>query len=117
MVDFNPFNTEDLELEITKHKNANLIRITKLNNIDLYNVKELDVEFKKFNSLGFEDLIIDLSKVKYIDSSGIGTIFNQAILLTEKGKKFYVLTPNSAVIHLFTIGGFSKWITILTELY
>ena len=78
---------EDLELEFDTFKDAFWLKIKTHCNIDLYNCKSISEKFKEKNQEKTTDWIIDLSNVKYIDSSGLGVLATQANTISKANKK------------------------------
>ncbi len=107
---------EGLALECTVYKEAFLLKITKLANIDLYNCRDISELCDEKNLEMITNWIIDMSLVKYIDSSGIGILIRQAGIINPSGKKIYILNPKSSISHIFSMKGFSKWFSIETNL-
>lgn len=107
---------EDLELEFETFKDAFLLKIKTPCNIDLYNCRSISEKFKEKNQEKTTDWILDLSNVKFIDSSGLGVLATQANIISSAKKKIYILSPKSTVSHLFTMTGFSRWFVVVNKL-
>ena len=68
---------------------------------------EGDVEIKKaIDSLlerGSKEVVLNLSKVPYVDSAGLGEIIRCFTTLRRRGGNFKLLSPNRRVTDLLTI--------------
>ncbi len=68
---------------------------------------EGDVEIKKsVDSLlesGYKKIILNLAKVPYLDSAGLGEIIRCFTTVRKKGGGFKLLSPNARIIDLLTI--------------
>lgn len=107
---------ESLALDCSFYKQAFLLKIAKPANIDLYNCRDISTLFDEKNSEKVTNWILDLSLVKYIDSSGIGILIRQAGIIQPKGFKIFILNPKPSTSHIFSMAGFSKWFSIETNL-
>ena len=77
----------DYGIEISKFKNYVLITFINYQKLDLYNARDLVDVFKVQNENGSEDLLIDMSPINYIDSSGLGSLATQGMYLSKKKQK------------------------------
>jgi anti-sigma B factor antagonist len=68
---------------------------------------EGDVEIKKavdeFLKRGNRDFILNLARVPYLDSAGLGEIIRCFTALRRNGGNFKLLSPNRRIIDLLTI--------------
>ena len=68
---------------------------------------EGDVEIKKavddLLKKGAKDILLNLAKVPYIDSAGLGEIIRCFTALRRKGGSFKLLSPNERIIDLLNI--------------
>ncbi len=60
-----------------------------------------------------KDLVLELSKISYIDSSGLRTIINVNKQLEEKKHKLYIMQPSEAVLHIMTETNLTNIIEII----
>lgn len=68
---------------------------------------------KIIGSKKLKDLVIDLSKVEYIDSKGINLLVNLKKKIEERKKELYLLTPSEIVTQLLKDTSLIKVFTIL----
>jgi anti-anti-sigma factor len=61
---------------------------------------------------GSKNILLELQNVSYIDSSGLGAIFDSYKQVTEKGGQFKILNPNVDVKRVLDITKISKKINI-----
>ncbi|MBP9889979.1 MAG: STAS domain-containing protein [Leptospiraceae bacterium] len=105
----------DYGIEVSKYKNFVMIQFINYQKLDLYNARDLVDIFKVQNESGVEDLVVDMSPIKFIDSSGLGSLATQGIYLSKKNKKLNLISVTSAVAHLFRTSGFEKMFKIYTD--
>ena len=58
-------------------------------------------------------LILDLSRIDFMDSSGLGLIMGRFALVKKYGGTFSVLDPSPAVLKIITLAGMERMVTIL----
>ena len=105
----------DYGIEISKFKNYVLITFINYQKLDLYNARDLVDVFKVQNENGSEDLLIDMSPINYIDSSGLGSLATQGTYLSKKNKRLNLVSITSGVSHLFKASGFEKMFKIYPD--
>lgn len=108
--------SKEPDIKVSEYKNYKLIEFTTPANLDLYNVSGLKDIFKIGNSENVIDWIIDLSNIKFIDSSGLGTLTEQTMLLRKKSRKLIILSPSHGIKHIFNMGGLSQIFQIIYSL-
>ncbi len=57
-------------------------------------------------------LLMDLSGMQFMDSSGLGLILGRFRKCEEKGIKFVLLNPNDGVLKILRFAGVEKMITV-----
>ena len=58
-------------------------------------------------------VLLELSKVDFMDSSGLGLIMGRYALVQKYGGSFAVLDPSSAVLKIMRLAGMERMITVL----
>ena len=53
----------------------------------------------------FSQIVIDLSELKFMDSTGIGVLIGRYKKLKDKQKPIYILNPNKHVEKIFKMSG------------
>lgn len=64
---------------------------------------------------GKKTIAIDLSEVKYVDSSGIGTLIKAMNMAKNAGAEFILFDINQAILNIFRLAYLDKFFTILTR--
>ncbi|HMV42659.1 MAG TPA: STAS domain-containing protein [Leptospiraceae bacterium] len=105
----------DYGVEVSTYKNYVLISFINYHKLDLYNSRDLAEVFKVQNENGSEDIVIDMSPIQYIDSSGLGTLATQGMLLSKKNKRLNLLNITHGVSHLFKASGFDRMFKLFTN--
>ncbi|MBQ8431629.1 MAG: anti-sigma factor antagonist [Clostridia bacterium] len=58
-------------------------------------------------------VLLELSRVDFMDSSGLGLIMGRFALVSKYGGKFAVLDPSPAVLKILRLAGMDRMITVL----
>lgn len=58
-------------------------------------------------------VLLDLSSIDFMDSSGLGLIMGRYALVKQYGGSFAVLDPSPAVLRIITLAGMERMLTIL----
>jgi len=77
-------------------------------NVNLYELYMIRDSFEEFQEKALEKVILDLSEVDYIDSSGIGLLIAQATKYKDKQIKFVLASINKSIEHVFRVTSFAK---------
>ena len=71
--------------------------------LDSHTAPRLDAAVQSLGADG--EVTIDLSRVGFIDSSGLRVLITAHTLLCDRGQRLVLLSPSSAVVRLFEITG------------
>lgn len=58
-------------------------------------------------------LVLDMSKIGFMDSSGVGLVLGRYKLMREAGGNVELIAPNPAVKRIFEMSGVTKLITLV----
>ncbi len=83
--------------------------------VDSYNAPRLREKMLALIEAGTPDLIIDMSGVDYIDSTGLGTLVAGLKRATEQGGSIRLICPNEQIHKVFTITGLVKVFPIFDD--
>lgn len=95
-----------MKVEHSIKNNAGIIKIS--GNVNLYELYMLRDAFEELQDKTLERVVLDLSEVDYIDSSGIGLLIAQATKMREKQMKFILSSINQSIEHVFKMTSFAK---------
>ncbi|MDQ7823823.1 MAG: STAS domain-containing protein [Candidatus Eremiobacteraeota bacterium] len=83
--------------------------------IDFIVYPELKKQLLKLIESGKINMIVNLDKVNYIDSSGLGAITSAHLKVTSMGGNIKIVSPNSDINKIFDITGLSKVVKIYSD--
>lgn len=75
--------------------------------IHLYEIQNLREKFEEIRSRTFNKIIVDMTEVEHIDSSGLGMLIAQASRYKEKNIPFVLVGIKKNLEHLFRLTSFS----------
>lgn len=76
--------------------------------VDIYTANNLKESIIDIISNNQEDIIIDASKLVYIDSTGLGVLIGALKRLKQKEKDIYIINARSNIKKIFNITGLDK---------
>jgi anti-sigma B factor antagonist len=101
-----------IDITTEKHKNYILVRIEE--NINVSNAGSLKSKLLEIVKQKSDNVLLDLTKIKYIDSTGIGIIIYIKKELETAGKKYAVFVgDNMSLEDIFLLTKMDKYVDIL----
>lgn len=76
--------------------------------IDVYTAPELRRELDEHIHRGCRDLVVDLAKVTFLDSTGLGVLVGRLKLVRAQGGGMRILGATERVLKVFTITGLDR---------
>ncbi len=76
--------------------------------VHLYEIQSLREKFEEIQTRTFNKIIVDMSNVEHIDSSGLGILIAQASRYKEKNIPFILTGIKENLQHLFRLTSFSS---------
>lgn len=89
-----------MEINITKEKNAVIVNLS--GEFTITNIKNFqDIVFPLFNENDTEAIILDMTNIRFIDSSGIGKLVQSLNIVKNKGKQFLLTNVSDIILNNF----------------
>ncbi len=88
-----------MEIITSNEKNVNVITLT--GQIDLFNTAPIKAAVEQLLSDGQKKLMINMTDVSYIDSSGIGALIGVVRMVQEHGAQLVLCGLQKAVMRVF----------------
>ena len=102
-------------LRVESTTEADTVAITADGEIDLATVNTLRSAITNALQSGASRLTLDLEKVTYIDSSGLGTLIGAHKRLASSGGSLTVRCSQPRILRLLAITGLDRVLTVLTQ--
>ncbi len=93
-----------LKIEDIKEKN-NAKMISFIGDLDATNVEDILENISSLMNEGFVNIVADFSKLRYVNSTGLGIILHFSKVAKEKGGSFKIANVNENVYEIIDIIG------------
>lgn len=100
-----------MNFEVTQEAHYAIVR-TGVEKLDATNAPDLKAEFVVLNKKGINNIILDLSKTRYCDSSGLSAILTANRLCKDTNGVFVLCGMQEAVAKMIRIAQLDKVLTI-----
>jgi anti-sigma B factor antagonist len=103
-----------MNFEVTQEAHYAIVR-TGVEKLDATNAPELKAEFISLNKKGINNIILDLSRTRYCDSSGLSAILTANRLCKDTNGVFVLCGLQEAVAKMIGIAQLDKVLNITAE--
>lgn len=93
----------NISIDVTENKDEYLVTVK--GELDVYTAPELKQVFEPIAATGEHNLVVDLSELNYMDSTGLGIFVGTLKDLNKHNKELHVLGVNDRIMKLFEITG------------
>jgi anti-sigma B factor antagonist len=100
-------------MDIEKNKDVMIFKLS--GEINLYNEKQIKEELTNKLEEGISSVIVDMNKVEFVDSSGIGMLIYLNKYIKTKGKIFSIRAVPPDVLKILKLGMIDKIINIIKQ--
>jgi anti-sigma B factor antagonist len=94
-------------MEIEIQKNSEMVTLSVTGDIEMMSIKDFKNQLLDIGQNEDKDIGLDLSKVNYIDSSGVGVLISLLKLQKNKGKKLKILKVSPKVLNVLKLSSLS----------
>jgi len=104
IINYNDFNGHKvIEIDTEEFGLQHVSRVSKSNNVEL-------------QKLNYPNIIVDLNKITYIDTSGLGFIANIKRQLSKHGSDVVIVCKNDYILQLITLTKLDSLIKLVGDL-
>lgn len=104
-----------MELDIRSEQQGSVCTITLDGEVDVYTAPQLKEELVSLIQGGCSYLIIDMERVAFIDSSGLGVLVSALRRAREKDGAVRIVCKQESVLKIFRITGLDKVFPIFSD--
>ncbi len=104
-----------MELGIRTERDGSVCTVVLEGEVDVYTAPQLKAELVKLIDDGCVSMILDLEKVAFIDSSGLGVLVGALRRAREKGGAVRIICTRDSVLKIFRITGLDKVFPIFSD--
>jgi len=83
--------------------------------VDAYTAPQFREQMAEAEQAGPKGVIVDLRKVKYLDSTGLGVMMGGAKRAREREGRLAVICTNEHILRILTISGLAELIAIVPD--
>ena len=94
-------------MEIQISNNAELVNVMITGDIEMMSIKDFKTKLLDIGQNENKDIDLDLSKVNYIDSSGVGVLISLLKLQKNKGKSLKISKVSPKVLNVLKLSSLS----------
>jgi anti-sigma B factor antagonist len=94
-------------MEIEIQKNSDIVTVSVTGDIEMMSIKDFKNQLMDIGQNEDKDIGLDLSKVNYIDSSGVGVLISLLKVQKNKGKKLKILKVSPKVLNVLKLSSLS----------
>jgi anti-sigma B factor antagonist len=104
-----------MELGIRTDRDGSVATVTLEGEVDVYTAPRLKEELVALLDAGCTSMIVDLEKVAFIDSSGLGVLVGALRRAREKDGVVRLVCTRDSVLKIFRITGLDKVFPIFSD--
>jgi anti-sigma B factor antagonist len=83
--------------------------------IDAYTAPQFREQLGEAEQRGPRGVVVDLRKVRYLDSTGLGVMIGGAKRARERGARLVLICTNEHVLRILRISGLSELLPVVAE--
>jgi anti-sigma B factor antagonist len=100
-----PSGNEFEPFQVEVHPEREAVRVVPVGEIDLATVGHVDERIRELRDAGFQNFVLDLRRVTFLDSSGLRLILSWDADARENGITFGLIRGTAAVQRVFEVAG------------
>lgn len=104
-----------MELEITSDSQGDVCTVTLVGEVDVYSAPRLKEELTARIEAGCDHLVVDMDRVGFIDSSGLGVLVSALRRARERDGGVRIVCTKENVLKIFRITGLDKVFPIFPD--
>ncbi len=105
-----------MNFKISTRSSKNEIPLIELEGeVDVYTAPQLKQQMLSFLDSGANEMVIDLTKVEYLDSTALGVLIGGLKRIRERDGNLALICPNQRVRRVFEITGLDKIFNIYSS--
>ncbi len=105
----------DAPFEVVVSRTPREVFVTVCGELDTYTAPRLRVRLRDVIDQGNPMVVLDLSKMTFIDSSGLGVLAGALKWARSRGGKLTLANPSRSTLRVLEISGFNRIFTVTTS--
>lgn len=105
-----------MDLEVTSRQQSGATVVSAVGEVDVWTAERLRSVLHDAEAAGPQTLVVDLTEVGFLDSTGIGVLVGALRRQREAGRQLLLVVSNTHVMKVLTITSLDKVFPISTTL-
>ena len=101
-----------MDLDVTTREEAGRLVVVAIGEVDVFSSPRLDHELGRLTGEGRTDLVVDLSRVDYLDTTGLSVLVKVLKHVREAGGRLDVVVSVDRVAKVFRLTGLDRLIPL-----
>lgn len=101
-----------MDLDISTHEQAGRVVVVAIGEVDVFTAPQLDHELSRLTADGRTDVVVDLSRVDFLDSTGLSVLVKTLKRIREVDGHLDVVVSVERVAKVFRITGLDQLIPL-----
>jgi anti-sigma B factor antagonist len=102
----------DVDLDVSTREEAGRVVVVAIGEVDVFTAPQLDHELSRLTADGRTDLVVDLSRVDFLDSTGLSVLVKALKRVREAEGRLDVVVSVERVAKVFRITGLDQLIPL-----
>jgi anti-sigma B factor antagonist len=101
-----------VDLDVSTREEAGRVVVVAIGEVDVYTAPQLDAELSRLTGEGRTDLVVDLARVDFLDSTGLSVLVKTLKRVREADGRLDVVVTSERVAKVFRITGLDQLIPL-----
>lgn len=101
-----------MELAVSRESVADVSVLSVRGEVDVYSAPTLRDNLTELREAGAEAVVVDLTEVAFLDSTGLGALIGARTEAESSGGRLAIVCTNDRILKLFTITGLDSVFSI-----
>jgi anti-sigma B factor antagonist len=102
----------DVDLDVSTREESGRVIVVAIGEVDVYTAPQLDAELSRLTGEGRTDLVVDLARVDFLDSTGLSVLVKALKRVREADGRLDVVVTADRVAKVFRITGLDALIPL-----
>jgi anti-sigma B factor antagonist len=101
-----------VDLDVSTREEAGRVVVVVIGEVDIFTATQLDAELSRLTSEGRTDLVVDLARVDFLDSTGLSVLVKALKRVREADGRLDLVVTSDRVAKVFRITGLDQLIPL-----
>ena len=102
----------DVDLDVSAREEGGRVVVVAIGEVDVFTAPQLDAELSRLTADGRVDLVVDLSRVDFLDSTGLSVLVKALKRVREAEGRLVVVVTADRVAKVFRLTGLDQLIPL-----